>query len=127
MEVKRVDVLGRKYKISSKPPKKHPHLPMEYMGLCMDDIAQIYLNPNLREGEEYWTTLFHEIGHAIMYRNGVRFSGAIPLELEEIIVETMASGYYSLMKQMFKEMMKDDDGTSDLYRDKILSFARETR
>lgn len=127
MDVKKIDVLGRKYKITNKIPKKHPDLPDTYMGLCMDDIGLIYLNKDLREGEEYWTTLFHELGHAVMYRNGVRFSGAIPLELEEIIVETMASGYYNLFKQMLKELMKNANGSSDIYRDKILSFSRDVK
>lgn len=126
-KLKRVDILGKTYKVGEKLPKseKFAMIPNEYMGLCMDDVAHIYLNSELREGEEYWTTLFHEFGHGVMYRNGLRFSGAIPMEIEEIIVETMANAYYGLFKTMLKDLTKD--GNYSVLRDKVRSFCRETK
>ena len=125
MESNRLDVLGKRYKVTTKPPKSDPLIPDNYMGMCMDDIAHIYLNKDLREGEEYWTTLFHEMVHAVMYRNGIRFTGALPMELEEIIVETMAQAYYTTFKAMLKRLL--DHGAYYPIREEILSFSKETR
>lgn len=101
--LKKINVLGKDYKILKNIPKKW-ELEIneaEFMGLCFDMKASIFVNPELT-GEDYWTTLFHEVGHAVMYRSGVRNSGAITKEVEEIIVETMANVNYVLFKEILK-------------------------
>lgn len=120
MTLKSINILGKRYKIK----KLTSNFDENYLGVCQDDIATIYLNTKLREGEEYWTTLFHEVGHGVMYRNGIRFSGAIPLELEEIIVETMSQAYYV----MFKAILKDiKNGKDNIFSDEVDSFCKDTK
>lgn len=112
---KKLNVLGKDYKITNKVPVDIPLAELDFMGLCMDDRGEIYINKEYKHGEKYWATLFHELGHATMYRNGIRNSGLIPIELEEIIVETMASVQYETTKQILKKVVKlgDIDSISD--------------
>lgn len=125
MKFKQIDILGKKYKIKKMPKKYMSGGEFDYLGICDDRKALIYLNPKLQEGEDYFTTLLHEIGHAIMYRNGVRFNGMIPIELEEIIVETGANVFYGLLKQVLKDIEKS--GSITEVRDKIQAVCRDIK
>ena len=104
--VKRVNILGKKYKVSNKVPKDIPCNEDDFMGLCMDDRGQIFINKNYTRGENYYSTLMHEVGHGTMFRNGLRNSGLIPIEVEEIIVETMANTNYDLFIDILKELKR---------------------
>jgi len=122
LELTSLNVLGKRYRMTKKKCKGQPD---GYMGLCSDDTATIYLAKNLREGEEYWTTLFHELGHGVLYRNGVRFSGAVSMEVEEIIVETMSNAYYNCFKQILKGIIKSGD--IDTIYEEVEAFSRDTK
>lgn len=119
---KKLNVLGKDYKISK---KLSPDLAIQineddFMGLCMDDRGEIFINKAYKHGEKYWATLFHELGHATMYRNGIRNSSLVPIELEEIIVETMASVQYSTTREILKKVVKLGD--IDLISDFVEKF-----
>ena len=119
MEVKNVTILGQKYKISK--DNKMPEAILEELhGYCDREKSIIWVNPK-QSLEHKYRTLFHEMGHGVMYRNGVSFSGMIPIELEEIIVETMASMQYEFTRDFLKGLLKHDD---KLLRDKISTFVR---
>jgi hypothetical protein len=120
MEVKSLNILGKTYKVKNMPAKVRE----EYMGICQDDIGTIYMSKKLREGEEYWTTLFHELGHGVIYRNGTRFSGMVPPELEEILVETMSQAYYTTFKKILRSMQ---DGEGYIFPDEVDSFCKDTK
>lgn len=105
MELKSVKVLGQKYKITSKAPKDlSPEQVQGYFGTCDREKGSIWLNDRL-DTEHKYRTLFHEMGHAVMYRNGVAFSGSVPIELEEILVETFASMQYEFLKEFLKKVL----------------------
>lgn len=124
--IKKITVLGKDYKIVKKLPKKLSEKVTQeelntYYGLCFMEEGLIWIHPKLTN-EHFYRTLFHETGHATMYRNGVRFSGMIPMELEEILVETFASKEYETMKALIKEVLKHED--SEL-RDRLQSLIRD--
>lgn len=110
-----VEVLGKKYKITKKFPKEkgkediNKELQREFMGLFISDKDLIWINPKQSE-EDQWRTLFHELGHATMFRNGVRFSGEVPDGLEEIIVETFASVFFECFNKLYPEFYREEDG-----------------
>lgn len=107
--LKKVNILGKDYKITKELPKEaisQGFTEDSFMGLCMDDKSELYVNKAYPEGEKYWATLFHEINHGVFYRNGIRNSGLISMETEEIIVETMASVQYETTKAILKEILK---------------------
>lgn len=108
--LKKVNILGKDYKITRKLPIeaiKQGFSDDSFMGLCMDAESTLYINKAYKGGEDYWATLFHEINHGVFYRNGVRNSGLIAIETEEIIVETMASVQYETTKAILKQILKE--------------------
>ncbi len=106
MDVKSVTVLGQKYKITNKIPKDLDEITADMLfGRCDREKGIIFIHEKL-DVEHKYRTLFHEMGHAAMYRNGVAFSGAIPLELEEILVETFASMQYEFLRDFLKKASK---------------------
>lgn len=106
MDVKSVSVLGQKYKITSRPPKElTPEQSEGYFGICMRDKSLIWIHDKL-DIEHKYRTLFHEMGHAAVYRSGISFSGAIPMELEEILVEVFANVQYEFMRDFLKKASK---------------------
>ena len=106
MEVKSVNILGQKYKLTFKAPKDlTPEQAEGYFGVCYRDKSLIWISQKL-DIEHRYRTLFHEMGHGVMYRSGVSFSGAIPLELEEIIVETFSSMQYEFLRDFLKKASK---------------------
>lgn len=124
MEVKSATILGQKYKVTTKTPKDlDPETAATLYGCCILDKNLIWINDKLNLEHKY-RTLFHEMGHAVMYRNGVSFSGAIPMELEEILVETFASMQYEFMRDFLKGMLKHED---HILRREILAFVRGKR
>ena len=60
-----------------------------FLGLCDRSTSTIYIEVD-QTTEEKWHTLLHEIGHAIIGRVGI--TQAISPEIEEVIVEALASG-----------------------------------
>ena len=106
MEVKSVNILGQKYKVTHKAPKDlTPEQSEGYFGICNREDGSIWISERLNIEHKY-RTLFHEMGHAVMYRNGVSFSGAIPIELEEILVETFSSMQYEFLRDFLKKASK---------------------
>jgi hypothetical protein len=121
MDVKSATILGQKFKVTTKLPKDTPPEMMEGVyGTCDRITHTIWINERLSL-EHKMRTLFHEMGHAVMYRNGVAFSGSIPIELEEILVETFASMQYEFMRDYLKGMLKYED---NILRGKLLSLVR---
>lgn len=119
MEVKKVNILGMDFKVTSKLAKGDvKEIADQVMGYCHKEDSRIWINPKYSK-EHYWRTLFHEMGHATMYRNGINFSGMIPYELEEILVETFASVFYEFNRDYIKKVLKLED---NLLRDTLLSF-----
>jgi Zn-dependent peptidase ImmA (M78 family) len=106
MEIKNVSILGQKYKLTLKAPKEYSQEQIEsYYGTCQRDKSIIWINEKL-DIEQRYRTLFQEMGHGLMYRSGVSFSGVVPLELEEIIVETFASMQYEFLRDFLKQASK---------------------
>lgn len=80
-------ILGEKWKIKfCKKALGNPN----YDGICLREQREIVINPDLDLLEQY-KTLWHEIGHALLSRSGVIYSGGLSAELEEIIVENYAN------------------------------------
>jgi hypothetical protein len=114
--LKSVDIFGKKYKISSNYKKLK--IPSEQIdpsedgfllyGYCLREEGLIFINPNLSEGQKY-RTLLHEMGHGLMYRNGILFTGQIPPELEEQLVENFSNMHFEFMQQWIAQLLKLDD------------------
>ena len=49
-----------------------------------------------------WRTLYHEIVHVVMTRNGLRYSGTIDPKIEEIIAETCGMVFFELNQKLGK-------------------------
>ena len=106
MDIKKVDILGQRYKVSTKTPKGlTPEMVEAHYGHCDREASVIWINGKLNAEHKY-RTLFHEMGHATFYRSGVSFSGAVPHELEEILVEVFASQQYEFMREYVKGLLK---------------------
>lgn len=106
MEVKSVNILGQRYSVSTKAPRDlSPEQQEMYFGQCDREKGKIWLQSKLNTEHKY-RTLFHEMGHACFYRSGVSFSGMIPIEMEEIIVETFASMQYEFLRDFLKKAAK---------------------
>lgn len=112
---KKVSVLGRKHVVKKSLPKDLPKTVKDAMNRDFDGLfygakAEIWINPK-QDLEAQWRTMFHEVGHAIMYRNGLRFSDLVDERVEEVIVETFGNVFFELFDSMYPEFWKgDDDG-----------------
>ena len=80
----RITILGQKYRIIV---NKHKLTNPSYYGECDFEKKQIVINDEL-DIEEKWRTLGHEVFHAMVARCGVRFSGSLKPEIEEILAES---------------------------------------
>ena len=78
---KSVKIFGRKFKIVEKALGG-------YLGLCDRETSTLFIEVAQSEREKCHT-LIHEIGHAVIGRVGI--NQAIPLELEEVIVDAVAT------------------------------------
>jgi Zn-dependent peptidase ImmA (M78 family) len=110
---KSVNILGRKSKISTKFKKGTSQelksiMARDYDGLFHGSSGEIWINPR-QDLECQWRTLFHEIGHGVMYRNGLRFSDLVDERVEEVIVETFANVYFELFDSMYPNFWKDEE------------------
>jgi len=122
MELKSVNILGQKYKITTKNPKGlSKEIIDNYYGWIDKEKGSIWIKDTLTN-EHKFRTLFHEMGHGVFYRNGINFSGLIPAELEEIIVETFASVMYEFMTDYIKGALKHED---HILRGKLQSLFRD--
>ena len=121
MDVKKVSILGQKYKISTKTPKgMSDEMAENYYGWIEKDKGHIWIRKDLTLEQQY-RTLMHEMGHGVFYRNGINFSGMIPGELEEIIVETFSSMQYEFLRDFIKGLMKYEDS---ILRGKLSAFCK---
>lgn len=108
MDLKHINILGQKYRVTTKTPKGMPAELLEnHYGICDRESNSIWINEKLNSEHKY-RTLFHEMGHATFYRSGISFSGAIPMELEEIIVEVFASQQYEFLRDLIKGLVKHE-------------------
>lgn len=108
MDWKSVSVLGQKYKITLKEPEEAKEAREQgglILGLFDGMASEIYINPKQDVVNKY-RTLFHEMGHAVIHRSGLQGSGAVPMELEEMIVETMSNMQYEFLREFLKRMSK---------------------
>ena len=105
MNIKKVDILGQKFKVTHKNKGVSQEMVDTHYGTCNREEHTIWINEKLSTEHKY-RTLFHEMGHATFYRSGVSFSGAIPMELEEILVEVFSSQQYEFMRDFIKELLK---------------------
>ncbi len=88
-------VFGQKVTISHKLPEKYQQNFEGYnlWGLYMPNELAIYINPE--QGlEQQWRTLYHELGHALMYRIGLPYNNEFTDGLHEQIVEGYANFIY---------------------------------
>ena len=67
------------------------------LGICAFDLQEIWLLDEQDEKDQL-QTLCHEIGHAVFYRTGLK--QAIGHELEEVIVENIATGIVEGLSQL---------------------------
>lgn len=117
MDITSVVILGQKYKISKKAP--NGEVSDAFYGWIEFEKNKIWISDRLSL-EHRLRTLFHEMGHGVFYRNGVKFSGMIPVELEEILVETFASMQYEFLKDLIKRLLKYED---NILRGKLLAIS----
>lgn len=94
---KKLDIMGLTFKIVHKPLDPDDK---KYHGLCCMEKKVIYINPE-QSKEDMWRTLFHEMGHATLLRNGFRFSSILDNDTEEILVETYANVIFENFNNMF--------------------------
>jgi len=104
MEIRKINVLGKSYKITRKCPKEFKEI--EPMGLFAPQDDLIYIDPRLK-GESYYTTLLHEIGHITMHRNGLAYTRAFNSDIEEIIVETNSIVSYETFLTLLERFRRD--------------------
>lgn len=94
---KNITVLGLKIKIKQvKDLKLEGHLVHGYFD---PQNAVICIEKDISD-EHKWRTLFHELSHALTFRNGLSFTG-FPSSMDEILAETNSSMIYELMTQLF--------------------------
>ena len=110
--VKSVNILGQKIKVTTKTPRElDQDTARLYYGHFDREKALIWINKDIKTNEVKFRTLFHEMGHVAFQRSGVSFSGAIPMELEEILVEVNANVFYEFMADLIKDCLKENDIT----------------
>ena len=90
-------VFGQRVQITNKLPiqyaKQYDLTQYNLWGLYVPHEQLIYVNPN-QSLEMQWRTLYHELGHALMYRVGLPYSDEFGAGLHEQIVETYANFMY---------------------------------
>lgn len=90
-------VFGQKVAITNKLPveyaARYPEGVYHLWGLYIPHEQTIYVNPK-QSIEMQWRTLYHELGHALMYRIGLPYSDEFGDGLHEQIVETYANFMY---------------------------------
>ena len=88
-------VFGQKVTITNKLDPKYSLQMKNYdlWGLYIPHETKIYVNPK-QSLENQWRTLYHELGHALMYRIGLPYSDEFGDGLHEQIVETYANFIY---------------------------------
>lgn len=88
-------VFGQKVKITHNLPEKYKASYQGYNlhGLYIPSEYLIYINPSQSQ-EQQWRTLYHECGHALMYRIGLPYSDEFGEGLHEQIVECYANFIY---------------------------------
>lgn len=91
------NVFGQKVSITNKLPVKYArrYAGEDYnlWGLYIPHELLIYVNPN-QSMEMQWRTLYHELGHVLMYRVGLPYSEEFGAGLHEQIVETYGNFIY---------------------------------
>lgn len=94
---KSINVLGMKVKIKQvKNLKLDGHLVHGYF----DPNNNLICIEKDMSDEHKWRTLFHELSHALTFRNGFTFAG-LSGAMDEILAETNSSMIYELMNQLF--------------------------
>ena len=97
-----VTVLGFKFKIVTKLPRKLPEATAREInleglyGCFLPNEGIIYINKSLND-EQQLRTLLHELTHAIVHRSGLRFTLSWSEDLEEILCEAMANTIYEIL------------------------------
>lgn len=96
--LKQISILGQKTKITHTIPRPHrgTFSPDNYQGLFFSQENVIWINKALPPKERI-KTLFHEMGHAMFNRGGVKFTYAVNEDVEEIIVEQVSHMFYDLL------------------------------
>ena len=103
---KTVTILGLKHKIITKPNKKVEAILKEggddynLYGLYMGETNTIYINPT-KSKEMQWRTLLHECFHALITRNGIRFTCMLDPQVEELLAETGSNCYFEIIEEIF--------------------------
>jgi Zn-dependent peptidase ImmA (M78 family) len=97
---KSFNVFGVKYKL-----KIVDMSPQGYAGLCDREKKIIYIDTSLVNDEaQLYTTLAHELGHAMFFEASIIQAG-IPHEVEEIIVDLISKIVYSeILLPILKEI-----------------------
>jgi len=62
--------------------------------------SDIVINMAWNNSDEFWHTLVHELGHALIRRSGLR--QGLSMEMEEVIVQNYATVFTELFKMTFK-------------------------
>ena len=90
-------VFGQKIIITNKLPlayaKMYESDNMYLWGLYIPHEQTVYVNPK-QTLEMQWRTLYHELGHALMYRIGLPYNDEFGHGLHEQIVETYSNFIY---------------------------------
>jgi Zn-dependent peptidase ImmA (M78 family) len=91
--------IGLSVKVKRAPHAKivemTPDKDQETHALFYPDTMTIFLSDHLNEFESKYF-FFHEIGHAIMYQNGL--SMILPNKIQEVICQSFATAFCRLVK-----------------------------
>lgn len=100
---KSFNVFGRKVKITQKLPEKYAakYAGWDLYGLFMYEDFTIYVDPS-RSLDQQWQTLYHELGHALIYRTGLALDEGFDDGKHEMLVEMYANFIFDTFKDNFK-------------------------
>ncbi len=102
--------MGQKVTISHEVPEKHADTELSlYQGLYFPLEKHIFINPELNE-ENQLRTLYHEMGHALMYRASIPCMEKFDIDLHELIVDVYSTFIYEFFHSGESEQM--DSGQS---------------
>lgn len=106
-----VKVGSMTYKVSYEDevhmPLDKPGISADCWGLCNFAKHQIVINQKTRDKQGQEQTFCHELAHAIMFEQGLRFTDyEIPIEVEEAIIDAFGRGLHQVIldnKNIFHE------------------------
>ena len=96
-------VLGEKYRIKITDLSS-----MNLMGLCDRQKKVIYMDKTLLTDQyDFYTTLLHELGHAVAFESSL-FQGGLSHEIEEIWTDQNSKVFYTEVLKPLIDLIPED-------------------